>query len=174
MTTIQLTSTEKTFIELLKSNNKEKIVEALDSIVSEGSPTLILPLIELFSQTTDSEIEKQVYEMLCGLKNTQSIPIIIKAIDNKEFTKVKHKLVSVCWQNGLDYAPFFNIFVELFINETFETAFEAFTVIENMENIDNQSIINNISKLKKSATESTNDKQALFVELVHLLEKRCL
>jgi hypothetical protein len=46
----------------------------------------------------------------------------------------QEKITTACWENGLDYKNYFPVFVDIVINEDWETGFEAFTVIENMEN----------------------------------------
>ena len=51
------------------------------------------------------------------------------------------RLLTACWQNGLDFSTFLPVFIDLIIHEDWEIAFEAFTVIDNLEFLPSHEII---------------------------------
>ena len=75
-----------------------------------------------------------------------------------------------CWQNGLDYSLFLLVFVDFVIKEDWETAFEAFTVIENMEFLpENETIAEAELKIQQALPSATGQNEYFLKEiLVHL------
>jgi hypothetical protein len=61
-----------------------------------------------------------------------SVPIIVEAIMNKEYSSIQEMLLRACWENGLDYSKYLPTFVNCYSWKFYE-CIEAFTVIENME-----------------------------------------
>ncbi len=67
------------------------------------------------------------------------------------------------WQNGLDFKNHLPLFADLMIEGDWETAFEAFTVIENMENLPEQKIIDVAAGKIREALKSADDQKKYFL-----------
>ncbi len=59
----------------------------------------------------------------------------MKAIDEAETNEDKARLLSVCWESGLDFANDFMYFVRYALDDDFIVSMEAFTVAENIEEL---------------------------------------
>jgi hypothetical protein len=115
------------------SGNERDILDAIDRIRNSGNPEYLPYLMSLLIQSLPESIINEVLIILGELKDQKSVPFLLEAINNNEYTSVRKELIASCWQNGLDFSDHLPFFVDLVINNEFEIAFEAFTVIENLE-----------------------------------------
>jgi hypothetical protein len=123
----------KILSEQLKSANKELIIETIKSLRNEGNDEVLEILIQVYLNQKDLEINEAIYRFFCDLKNQPSAETVIRLIKNPEYHQAKKMLVSSCWQSRLNYIIYMETFIAMVFNEPFELAFEAFTVVENME-----------------------------------------
>lgn len=95
-------------------------------------------LIDLLDENISRE-EKE--ERLAHLKKNELQALLIKAIKEAENNEDRAKLICACWESGLDFKNDFLFFVELTCHNDFSVAMEAFTVAENIENINEEGIL---------------------------------
>lgn len=117
----------------LHSGNEEKILNAVQELRNSGSSVYIPVLAELLLNTGFDEVRKSIISLLGDLKDKDSIPAIIGAIENQNLFAIRKELITACWKNGLDYSPYLSLWVTLVIENDMDIAFEAFTVIENLD-----------------------------------------
>ena len=122
----------------LFSTNLETTFSALKIIKERGNKLYLPILFDLLATNPEYEIKKEIGNILGTIKKADTIPVFIEALQTKRYKSIRKTLLTACWQNGLDYRPFLPLFVELVIDEDWETGFEAFTVIENMENFEKE------------------------------------
>jgi len=162
---------EEKYISQLNSDNQQLISDTLAEIREEGNSALVPYLIDFLNNSENDEVNKQVYNILCELKQTDSIPILMGAITNDKYSGIHETLLRICWENGLDYSPYLSTFVDIVINGNFMNAFEAFTVIENMEGTFHKTEIDEqIKRLKSSLDGSPSDKKTLITDLIKLFQ----
>jgi len=116
----------------IKSGNPELIDHALDEIKNKGDETFIAPLVEFIHQNLTNVVKEKIYQLLIDLKHENSVDPLVNALKNENDPDILERLVASCWQNGLNYSKHLPFFVQLVIDQEFQIAFEAFTVIENM------------------------------------------
>jgi hypothetical protein len=154
----------------IKSGNPELIDHALEEIKNKGDDTYISPLIEFLHQTTNKEIKEKVYGLFVDLKHEESVDILINAMENENDLDVLERLLAACWQNGLNYSKHLPYFVQLIIDQEFQIAFEAFTVIENMYGkIDGDIESMLLGKIEKSIPSADEKKQYLLKGLLEII-----
>lgn len=161
----------KNIISKLNSNDFKTILETLKTLETSGTPEIIPQIIDLLCSTENTEIKQQISNLLNNLKDTKTIPVLIEAIKNNKNKTQLPLIVSACWQNSLDYSEYLSLFVDLFINENYFVAIEAFTIIEEIK-LTNPSIDfkEHIQKLKTSISSVDENKKSLMSELIHALE----
>lgn len=165
-----MTKKDEKYISNLRSGNQQLITETFEQIREEGSTSLLPYLFDLLNTSLNEEIKKQVYSVLCELKRTESVPILMEAITSEKYSGIQELLLKVCWENGLDYTPYLSTFVDIVIKGSFMNAFEAFTVIENMEGPFNTEETKRITdKLTLLIEEMTNEKKSLVLDLIKIL-----
>ena len=156
----------------LNSTDQEVVLETIDKIRESGNRSIMEELFGLLHNTPYPEIKKSILTLFSDLKNKESVPLLIEAINNNKYGNERKELVACCWQNGLNYNEFLPVFIDLVIGEPFLVAFEAFTVIENMfGNIPDEVINNEITKLTNALQEASEEKAYLLNGLLTIIRE---
>jgi hypothetical protein len=154
----------------LQSTDLETVIETLEELRVSGRTTDIPVLLELLHSTRNTEIKSKIVALFSNLKESDSVPFIIEAIQNQKYEPELKLLVSCCWENGLDYSKYLSIFVDLLIFSDFLIAFEAYTVITNMTTTIDQAIIDiEIEKIDQAMHATIVEKKALMLDVVDFL-----
>ena len=154
----------------IKSGNQELIDHALEEIKNVGDDTYIAPLIEFIHQASSKEIKENIFQLFVDLKHENSVDQLISELKNEKDLDVLQRLVACCWQNGLDYSRHLPYFVQLVLDQEFQIAFEAFTVIENMcGRIEGDVETMLIEKIGKSIPNAEDRKQYLLKGLLDII-----
>lgn len=164
---------DKQLLARLKSPSIAEIQLALDEIGKNGKVEFILPLLEIYRSSKQEVVVKRIEKLFISLKLQTAAPIIMEAIADENYTEKRQFLVSLAWQTSLDFSKYFNDFVNLLIASTdFMVAFEAYTVLENIEGkFTVEELQMYIQKLKNASIQADEQRKALLVEIVHLLEQ---
>ncbi len=154
----------------IKSGNPELIDHALDEIKDHGDDTFITPLIEFIHQNLSRDVKEKIFQLFTDLKHENSVDQFIHELQNEKDLDILERLVASCWQNGLDYSKYLPWFVHLVIDQEFQIAFEAFTVIENMYGkIEGDVETLAIEKIEKSIPIAEERKQYLLKGLLDII-----
>jgi hypothetical protein len=173
MTKEELEKRNKKLIEALFNVDNGIVIAAIEEIQNAGNADFLYPLLQLLKRNDNQKVERKVKAVFFDLKTNTAVPYIIDAIKSEESSIIRQFLVTSCWNNGLDYSEHLELFVDLFINENFEIAFDAFTVIENMIGFAENEVINKqIDKLKHSSGKISQDKRQLLIDLIQILEDK--
>lgn len=158
-------------IKELSSSNIETVKKTINKLTKKQELLLFPSIIELLNESKNSELNKVFISYLNNNKNTDTIDLFADAISNPNNVSILPLLVSACWQNGLDFSKYANLFINTYINEAFVVAIETFSVIEVMFDtlIDNQKS-EMISKLKYAIPEMPEEKKKFTKELIFMLE----
>jgi len=160
----------KEILSNLKSTDPEFLLETIDKIRESGNRFIVAGLIDLLHETDLPEIKKSVLNLLSELKNKESVPVFIEAIEDEKYAGVRKELVACCWQNGLIYNEYLPVFIDLVIHEEFQIAFEAFTVIENMfGRIEDEIIDKEIVKVTEALKNAPEQKAYLLNGLLAII-----
>ena len=154
----------------LRSPDPEIVLETIEKVKESGNHLILDGIFDLLHETQIPEIKKSILTLLSELKSKESIPILISAIINENYSDERTELVACCWQNGLIYNEYLPLFVDLVIGEPFLTAFEAFTVIENMYgSIDDEIIGKEIIKITDALATASDEKAYLLNGLLTII-----
>lgn len=148
----------------LFSANTEVVISAIESIQRKGNKLYLPILFDLLNSSPEPEIESEIKNLLGTVKDKESVNSFLRAIEDDKYKPIRKELLTACWQNGLDFSTFLPVFIDLIIHEDWETAFEAFTVIDNLEYLPSQEIIKiSIDKINK-ALPFTNEQNKYFLK----------
>jgi hypothetical protein len=160
----------KDLLKGLESTNSIKVIETLEELRASGKVSDIPLLVELLHLTQNPEIKSKIIDLFANLKESDSIPLIVEAIQNQKYAPELKELVASCWGNGLDYSKYLTLFVDLLIENEFLVAFEAYTVIVNMTaQIDQAKIDVEIDRLEEAMRTTTDQKKALIIDVIDFL-----
>lgn len=117
----------------LRSGDEKKISAALKSLQVHGEASIIAVLLEIWRTGLSAQNERDMKELLVGLKDTSTITPLIegfRATDNREFQR---KLLNIFWNSKLDFSPYLSDFIVFAIEGDFMDCLESLTVIEQFE-----------------------------------------
>jgi hypothetical protein len=146
----------------LRSEKTSTVLTALYELKDKGNVSIIPVLLELLSANPDEQVEKEITDILNNLKVQKAVPVLVEALLNPEYYSIRKKIITACWQNGLNYKNQLPLFVDLVIQEEWETGFEAFTVIENMEEYPDREILDLAVRKIHDALPDTEGKRNTF------------
>jgi hypothetical protein len=169
-----MTKPDKYFLETqatFASGNEKNILATLKEIKQSGQPHIIPLIIGLLDNHQDDEVSKEVLALLGQLKEKEVIPFIIEEINAKHTQNYSDKLIMTCWQSGLDYSEYIDVFTRAFIHGSFQTAIECFSVIEEwIHNSPAEKIAASRQMLIDHLNETSEEKKAFYMELIKLVE----
>jgi hypothetical protein len=148
----------------LFSSNTDRVISAITLLKEKGNKLYLPLLFELLASQPENEIVNAIETLLGSVKLEDSVPYFIEALENDKFKSIHKSILTACWQNGLDFAMYWPLFVEVVIREEWETSFEAFTVIENMDNLPEPEIAKQLIKRIESALKITTGQKEYFLQ----------
>ena len=153
----------------LKSGKETLVINAIEKLMDAGDVSYLPDIFELLKSNPSQEVRKQITSLLSQLKPQEAVPVLIEAIRNHK--EIRKDLISACWSNGLDYREYMSDFIDWTIESDFETQFEAYSVVTNMEcGIPEATCDVQIAKLESAIKSSGNPTTiALLEDLINVL-----
>jgi hypothetical protein len=156
-------------IRILQSEDTLLVKGAIEELRENGNAGYLPVLIELLHTTSDDGIKKSIINLLSELKHHEAIPLLIGAIQDKQYANELSFIVSACWENGLDYSEYLSVFVDLVLGKDFRVAFEAYTVITNMTGKIPNAVLEAESRKIKETLRNTDNEIELLQDLLDFL-----
>jgi hypothetical protein len=170
MTTVQTKKVNINTVNRLNSTNAAMVLKTIEELREAGNAAYVPFLVEVLHATENQDIKSNIHRLLAELKHRDAVPLLIEAVKNEKYASERAKLVSACWENGLDYSSDLPLFVDLVIANDLVVAFEAYTVITNMSGKISEEIIDiETEKIRKAMLRSDAQKKELLHDLVHFL-----
>lgn len=117
---------------MLRSEQDNEVLEAIDEIRKEGHPQILPELVRLLAKNNNREIITAARNVFFDLKNPESVVVLKSIISETADKDVKQVVVAACWECGLNFSVHLPFFVDIVLDEDYLISIEAFTVIENM------------------------------------------
>ena len=168
-----MTKINKNLIKGLNSRSEEVVVQTIKEIQHTGNSAYIPYLLDKLDINERSEIQDALMFTLNNLKDQSCVPVLAAALYDENLHSELYRIVSACWQSGLDFSHYLKNFIDVFLFGNYHAALEAFTVIETnleMYSVPEKDINEGISTLKSNVSEMDNHKQKLAEELIEVLE----
>jgi len=154
----------------LFSAQSQNVVSALNTLKEKGNIHYLPILFDLLKSKPDKEVEEEIIKILGNLKVQEAAPVLAETLKNPKYKSIRKPLATACWQNGLDFKEHLPVFVDLVIEEEFETGFEAFTVIESMEKYPEGKVIENVTdRIHESLRDADEQKKYFLHEILHMI-----
>ena len=147
----------------LFSPRTEIVLEALNQVKSVGNRFYIPLLFDLLVTQPEQEVENEILKILGNVKDKETVNSFMRGIEEEKYRSIRKKILTSCWQNGLDFSTFLPVFIDQIINEDWEIAFEAFTVIDNLEFLPGDPILSLSIQKITNALESANSQKQYFL-----------
>ena len=158
-------------IQALRSSNKQAILGALKEIRSKGSVSILPELFQVLLVQEDEQILEEITHLLNDLKDKEAAEILALAIADPQFAPIQHILVGACWQNGLSYGKYIEVFAEVLLSADYQAALEAFTVLEEaLGEVDSETRKRVSERLSSKLKEVDDPKKPLVSAMVNTLK----
>jgi hypothetical protein len=155
--------------ELLKKLFNEKEYKTI--IVGPNGVEKEDPNSDVLTVLNDEEATREEKdEALKKLKEQNKPEVLIGAIQGMKSPDKKAKLISACWETGMDFSNDLIFFVRLACDDDFKIAIEAFTVIENMENLKDPSVLQKAKELLREKAATNPPTVSLLNDLIERLD----
>jgi len=156
----------------LNLKDSKLVIENIEKLRAKGSINDLPAILDYLTAPSNPEVEKVLYNFIFDIKDPKAVDPIIAAIQNDKYLPIQKKLIEMCWQSSLKFSKHIALFVDLLINGDFEIAFEALTVIENMEEtLDPKSKEQEMAKLKNAISTVREDRKGWLHEAFHFIEQ---
>jgi hypothetical protein len=153
----------------LFSRNTETVITAIRSLKESGNKSYLPILFELLSTKPETEVRAEIIKLLGSVKDKATIPVFTEALQNEKYLPIRKEITTICWQNGLDFSMQIDLFTDLVINEEWDIAFEAFTVIENLEHFPPEEQMKPVKlKIARALKTAGEEKQYFLEELLKM------
>ena len=157
-------------IQSLRSGNRSAILSTLQELRSHGNVSVLPVLFDLMLDQEDAEVNQAISSLLNDLKDQECAETLSAAIGNPELKEIQPTLVAACWQNGLSYVEYLDIFLEVVIKGEFNAAIEAFTVVEEaMGDLEKGQRDLLAKEIKIKVKDADDQKKLLLSELIKVI-----
>lgn len=147
----------------------EAIKELRDEESFEGAISL---LASFYNMSEDKTLLKTIEEFFNDIKDKSARIEVITEIKKPWKPNTIGMLVGSCWQSGLDYSEYINDLASIFLKSDYPTSIECMTVIEESGLHCSREKKDEIIKIiEDSPLSGTNEKNALTLELITILER---
>ena len=154
----------------LFSAQSENVILALNTLKEKGNIHYLPILFDLLKSNPDKEVEEEITKILGNLKVQEAAPVLAEALQEPGYKSIRKPLATACWQNGLDFKEELPVFVDLVIEEDFETGFEAFTVVDSMEKYPEEKVIENVTdRIHESLGDANEQKKYFLHEILTMI-----
>jgi hypothetical protein len=162
---------EKEWNKALESPDPEEAIQALYEIRNSGSIKMLPVLFQMIRKETPLIIRTEILNLLGEIKSQDAVPAIAASLQNPDFGENLPDFVAACWQSGLDFSNYLQVFAKLFVQSDYLTSLEAFTVLEeSFPNATDQARTACIRYLRQSENLVSDEKRALYGELMKVVE----
>jgi hypothetical protein len=151
----------------LFSAKTEIVISAIEAIKKKGNKLYIPILFDLLNSMPELEIETEIKTLLGNVKDKESVNSFMRAVEDERYKPIRKSILTACWQNGLDFSTFLPVFIDLIINEDWEIAFEAFTIVDNLEFLPGEEILRkSIAKIEVALPAAGEQKSYFLNEIL--------
>lgn len=151
----------------LFSANPETVISAINRIKEVGNKFYIPLFFDLLNTRPEPEIEREIMALLSTVKEKDTVNTFMRAVEDEKYKPIRKSILTACWQNGLDFSTLLPVFINLIISEPWEVAFEAFTIVDNLEHFPGEAIINtSIQKIEAALPAADGQKQYFLNEIL--------
>lgn len=161
----------KEIISGLQSSEDVLINKALTKVRTKGNHTILPFLIDLWSNSEDQKIKKEVESILFGLKEKQALAFLVSYISTEVSEEKKWLALNAIWQSGFDASEFLSELLDFAISNSYTNAIDVMTIIDNSEfDEKNENMVDqNLIKLNEFLLKNKTDNLQVLLEIKSIL-----
>ena len=145
----------------LASKDNKTLMSALKRVRSKGSEKVVPSLFNIIEKNEDELIKNEAQKIILELKSTASIPFLLEQLSNEK-EEMRLLALNAFWQTGFNSHENMDKFVTAAIKGSFMEAFEAYTIIDNLEGPFEEENIMEAQLVLKSYFSNANPEEEKF------------
>ena len=145
----------------LASKDNKILMSALKRVRSKGSEKVIPSLFHIIEKNEDALIKNEAQSIILELKSTASIPFLLEQLSHEK-EEMRLLALNALWQTGFNSHENMDKFVTAAIKGSFMEAFEAYTIIDNLEGPFEEENIMEAQLVLKSYFSMANEDEEKF------------
>lgn len=154
----------------LNSSDESTVSETIRELRIHGNTEVLPDVFSLLFSKRMENIEDEIVNFLNDIKDQDAVEPFMDAVKIYRGKSPYDRLISACWQCGLDFSAYIDRFVELVLEEDYYTSLEAFSVIEeNVTNLNSQQRSARIEFIRSKFESLSPEKRLLVNELMSLM-----
>jgi len=154
----------------LNSPDENTVLQTISELRIHGNTEVLSSVFSLLFSKKMENIEEAILNLINDIKDPHAVPVFMVAVKEYRGNTGYEKLISACWQCGLDFSAYIDQFIELVIDDGYYTALEAFSVVEeNVTNLNSQQRSARIEFIRSKIEFLSPEKRLLVNELMSLL-----
>ncbi|MDB4088713.1 hypothetical protein N9544_03720 [Flavobacteriales bacterium] len=147
----------------LTSKDNKILMSALKRVRSKGSEKVIPSIFNIIENNEDELIKNEARKIILELKSTASIPFLLEQLNNEK-EEMRLLALNAFWQTGFNSHENMENFVTAAINGSYMEAFEAYTIIENLDGpFEEENIMEAQLVLKTYFSKASEDEDKFFI-----------
>ena len=156
----------------LQSNNEGIVLKGLQDARNKESVEILPAIINLMTNTKNPTVFGEIKLLLSELKIPNASDILVEYAGKESTIGFKDILIASLWRSGFSCEKHLKSLVNIACTEDYMTAFEALTVIANMESPLNQKeLLECVSQTNEAIQQENDDKKNnLLKSLLGVLE----
>lgn len=160
----------KQTIKVLNEGTVEQKLEAITDIRENGSLLVLPAVIDLLSSSKNQDLTEAIVGLLQDVKEQSAAGYFVAAMKDPRYASILPVLVECCWENGLNFSADLRFFVDMVVHSEFKLAFDAFTILENMEHTYSEEVrMAEIIHIKDCLMDVDHDRKLLLASLIDVL-----
>ena len=117
----------------LASKDDKTVFSGLKRVRSKGNESIVPSLIHLIENHENEKITEEAKGILLELKSTATIPFLIQELGSNPNSETRELILNSFWHSGFNAHEYMENFVSAAVKGSYMEAFEAYTVIDNLE-----------------------------------------
>jgi hypothetical protein len=111
----------------LNSPDENTVAETIRELRLHGNVDVLPALFSLLFSGRMENLVDEIVNLLNDIKDPHAVPVFMDGIKKFRGKDGFEKLVSACWQCGLDFSPYIDQFIDLVIEEDYYPSLEQRT-----------------------------------------------
>lgn len=155
----------------LTATSEQQLLKTLEKVKGKGNDQMIEPILNLYSSTTHDSVKEGIKGLLNELKVVDGTNILIERLNNCN-NELKEVILGGLWSAGLNPIEYLPEIVQVACSSTYMVAFEALTVLENLEGpFDEEKISESKLIINDYFAEPNEDTKQLISVILGLLNE---
>jgi hypothetical protein len=155
----------------LRTNDPKTLTSALKRVRSKGNEKVIPSLFKIIEESTEESIVEESKKIILELKSTAAIPYLLEELENNKNSEIRELVLNSFWQTGFNAHQHMDKFVTAATIGTFMEAFEAYTIIDNLEGPFQEESIMEAQLILKSYFSESNEEDEKYEILKNIAKQ---